>query len=309
MMPDVSIIIVNWNTQELLLRCLEHVYDTTRQVAFEVFVVDNASSDGSVAAVRSRFPEVQLIENNENVGFARANNQAMAVVRGRFLLLLNTDAFLHPAAVKTLVAHMDAYPDTGAAGCRLFYEDGTLQRSCSAFPTVLTELWQGLWLDRLFPRHPLFGSYMMTYWNLDDLREVDAVLGACMIIRPSALKQVGPFNEQYFMYSEEIDLCYRLKQGGWKIRFVPTATATHIWGGSARQVHPAKTFLRLYESRVQFFRSHYGRLRTWLYKLVLLLGSILRVITGPIFFLLRRDQETFHRVYNYWLLLRYVWVF
>jgi len=307
-MKDLSVVIVNWNTCDLLAQCLQSIYDTVSDLDFETIVVDNASSDDSVAVVRGRFPQVHIIANPRNVGFGRANNQAADLAKGRYLLLLNPDAFVHEGTVNHLVNFMDAHPDAGAAGCRLFYEDGTLQRSCAAFPTVATELWTALWLDKLFPTHPVFGKYQMTYWDMDDVREVDSLLGACLILRREAIEETGLFDEQFFMYSEEVDLCMRLKRAGWKIYFVANAEATHIWGGSARRIQ-TESFLRLYKSRVLFFRKHYGRFTTLLYKLVLLLGSLLRIMVGPIFFIARRDEEVIRKSRNYWLLLRFVWAF
>lgn len=307
-MLDVSIIIVNWNTRDLLIKCLGLVYSTITGLSFEVIVVDNASTDNSVSAARKLFPGVQFIENTENSGFAQANNQAIEVSQGRFLLLLNTDTFVYEGAIKIMVTFMDAHPAVGAAGCRLYYEDGSLQRSCSSFPTVLTELWQILWLDRIFPSNRVFGTYMMTYWAMDDFREVDAVIGACMMLRQEAIKQVGLLDDQFFMYSEEVDLCYRLKQAGWKIYFVPNAEAIHLWGGSSHKIK-RESFLRLYKSRVQFFRKHYGKFTTGIYKLLLLLSGLLRVTAGAVFLLIRRDQSKVHTYSNYLALVRYVWKF
>lgn len=308
-MPSLSIILVNWNTQDLLLRCLRDVYHTAGDLDLEVILVDNASSDGSVAAVRRDYPQVHIIENRENAGFARANNQGMRAAHSPYLLLLNTDAFVHPGTLQKLVAHMESTSDTGVAGCRLYYEDGRLQRSVTSFPTLATELWQALFLDRLFPRSPVFGKYQMTYWEMEDLREVDSVMGAVMILRRKALDQVGLFDEGYFMYSEEVDLCYRIKKAGWKVRYLPDATATHIWGGSARKV-PAETFLRLYRSRVRFFRQNYGSGQAALYKGVLALNCLPRVVFGGAVALVTgllpppRGDKIQNSVQNYWRLLR-----
>jgi GT2 family glycosyltransferase len=302
-MRDISIIIVNWNTKDLLARCLQCIYATTRGMVPEVIVVDNASSDGSVEMMGEQFPQVTVVANRENLGFAAANNQAIRQAGGRYLLLLNSDAFLHEGAIETMIGHMDGYPDTGAAGCRLYYEDGTLQRSCSTFPTLATELWQALWLDRLLPQSPVFGKYMMTYWDMDHLREVDCVLGACMIIRREAMEQVGLLDEDFFMYSEEVDFCYRLKKAGWQVRFVPDASATHVWGGSARKVQ-AETLLRLYRSRVLFFRKHYGEMQVLLYKAILLFGGIVRIGIGPLAGLTGKGRELRHGTHSYRLLLK-----
>ncbi len=305
---DVSIVIINWNTSLLLSRALECIYNTVQRTAYEVLVVDNASADGSVDLIESQFPQVRLIENQENVGFARGNNQAAKLAQGRYFLLLNPDAFVHEGAVDRLVDFMDTHPEAGAAGCKLFYEDGVLQRSCTAFPTLSTELWTALWLDRLFPRHPVFGRYLLGYWDMNDVREVDSLLGACLILRQVAVKETGLFDERFFMYSEEVDLCWRLKRAGWKIYFVPTAKATHVWGGSARIIQ-AETFLRLYKGRVLFFRKHYGRFVTLLYKLVLLLSSVLRIILGLVLVVIHRDEDVIRRFTNYWRLFWHLWAF
>lgn len=302
---DVSIIVVSWNTRELLVRALGCVYETLRESSFEVIVVDNASLDDSVPAVRERFPQARVIANRENVGFGRANNQGAAVARGRYILLLNSDAFVHAGTIERLIAFMEAYPEAGAAGPRLRYEDGRLQRSVTSFPTVLTELWTTLGLDRAFPNHRVFGRYKLTYWEMNDLREVDILMGACLILRRTAIEQVGLFDEQFFMYSEEADLCYRLRAAGWRSYFVPDVEATHIWGGSAQRV-PAKTFLRLFRSRVQFFRKHYGEQTTVLYKCVLVLAGLMRVMGGPIIFALKRDADMARLYLNYLALLRSV---
>lgn len=307
-MVDLSIIIVNWNTRDLLSRCLNAIYSNLDEVVAEVLVVDNASTDGSQAFLRLEYPQVRLIQNDANVGFAAANNAGMQEAKGRYYLLLNTDTFVHPGAVESLVRFMDEHQDAGAGGCRLYYADGSLQRSCTAFPTISTELWQALWLDRVFPKSTVFGKYWMSYWDYNDAREVDSVIGACLILRREAINEVGPFDESYFMYSEEVDLCYRLKQAGWKVRYTPKATATHIWGGTSKRIQEETTFLRLYKSRMIFFRKHYGRISALIFKLLLTVGSFMRVVGGAAAFLLRKNRSTLKNTRNYWRLLRSVHV-
>jgi len=302
-MPDVSIILVNWNTRDLLMRSLQSIHDTKDDLDVEVIVVDNASSDDSVALARSRFPDTIIVQNAQNAGFAEANNQGMAIAAGRFFLLLNTDAFLHKGALANMLAHMRAHPRAGAVGCKLQYEDGSLQRSCNAFPTVATEFWQALFLDRMFPFSAVFGNYTMTWWSMDDAREVDVVMGACMLLRREAVAQVGCFDTGFFMYSEEVDLCYRLKQAGWQVRYTPDAIATHIWGGSSRKA-PRETFLRLYASRVRFFRKHYGPVRTLLYKAVLFGSTLLRTAGGSAYSVITRNDRARRGAVNYGSLLR-----
>jgi GT2 family glycosyltransferase len=303
--PDLSIIIVNFNAEKLILRCLQAVYNTIGDAHCEVIVVDNASTDNSAAAVERDYPEVRLLRNTENVGFARANNQALQLARGRYFLLLNSDAFLHDGAIPRLIEYMDANPDIGASGCRLFYEDGALQGSCFSFPTPLTELWQALWLDRLFPSSHIFGRFRLSYWGFDSYRDVDWVMGAVMMVRRESLLQVGLFDEEYFMYSEEMDLCFRLKKAGWRISFIPEVTATHIWGGTSRQ-NKELAFIRLYKSRVLFSRKHYGPLPTLLYKLVLFGGSLTRVLGGSLAGMVKKNTDIQHGTRNYWILLRLI---
>jgi len=307
-LPDVSIIIVSWNTCAMLARALACIDATTHRVNVEVIVVDNHSDDGSAEMVEAQFPNVTLIRNHDNAGFARANNHGAHLARGRYVLLLNSDAFVREGAIDTLVEFMDVHPDAGAAGCRLFYEDGVLQRSCMTFPTLTTELWIALHLDQMFPSSHIFGKYMMTHWDMSDTREVDAVMGACVMLRSSAIAQTGLFDEQFFMYSEEIDLCYRLKRDGWKVYFVPDAEATHVWGGSAKKVQ-GETLIRLYRSRVQFFRKHYGGLRAVLFKLILALSSMLRIAGGAVSYLIRRNRDSFQRSQMNVALFKALWAF
>ncbi|HWQ12427.1 MAG TPA: glycosyltransferase family 2 protein [Roseiflexaceae bacterium] len=305
---DVSVILVNWNGSALLARALECLYGTVRESRYEVIVVDNASTDDSVAMVRARFPQATLLVNTKNIGFARANNQAARVARGRYLLLLNTDAFVHAGTVDGMVAFLDTHPDAGAVGCRLYYEDGTLQRSCWSFPTLATELWTALYLDRIFRASLVFGRYQMTHWAMDDTRPVDALLGACLMVRRDVVDRIGLFDEQFFMYSEEVDLCYRLRRAGYRSYYLHEVSATHIWGGSARQI-PHESFLRLYRSRVQFFRKHHGWVAVWALKAVLLLSSLVRVLLGPLMFVVRRESSFAQIARNYLSLLRALWAF
>ncbi len=282
-MLDVSVIIVNWNAQVLLAECLRHVRETVKRVSCEVIVVDNCSSDGSVEMVRRDFPEAVLIVNDANRGFAAANNQGIAVSRGRYVLLLNSDAFVEENTIDAMVAFLDARPEAGMAACKLLYEDRRLQESCSAFPTLETEFYTAVGLEKLFPRHPVFGKYLMGAWDHNDVREVDVIMGAFMLVRRAAIDQVGAMDEGYFMYSEEVDWCYRFKQAGWKIYYNPHVQAVHLWGGTSKQVR-WEMFVELYRSRVRFFRQHYGRLHAFLLKLILGVNCLVRIVPGALYY-------------------------
>jgi GT2 family glycosyltransferase len=278
---DVSVIIVNWNTREMLAECLRSVAEPALslskgsklkveghqssifnlQSSMEIIVVDNASSDGSAAMVRERFPSVQLIENATNVGFARANNQGLAQAAGRYAVLLNPDTAVEPGALETLAAFMDAHPRAGACGPRLLNADGTLQPSAHPMLTPCRELWRLLFLDRLLPR----ATYPMHRWDPATPRRVEVIKGACLVLRRAALDQVGLLDEDYFMYTEEVDLCHRLALAGWELWWEPRAAVVHYGEGSSKQARE-EMYLQLYRSKVQFYRKFGGEPRAAVYK-------------------------------------------
>jgi GT2 family glycosyltransferase len=194
---DLSIVIVNWNACELLKKCLQHIGASQTQAQYEIIVVDNNSSDGSQTMVKQDFPAVRLIENSDNAGFAGGNNQGMDLCQGRYVLLLNSDAFVHDDTLDTMIAFADAHPEAGMTACKLLYEDGSLQASCYKFPTLLTELFIALQLDKLGKKSRFFGQYAMTYWDFNDVRPVDAVMGAFMLLRREVIEQVSTRAESY----------------------------------------------------------------------------------------------------------------
>lgn len=296
-MLDLSIIIVNWNGRDLLRKCLDAVRETTRKTQYEIVVVDNNSSDGSQDMMRQEYPDVRLIANTENVGFARANNQAVRDNQARYLLLLNSDAFVKEDTIDTMVEFMDSHPEAGMAGCKLLYEDGRLQPSCTTFPTLLTELFIALQLDKLFPKSPLFGKHLMTYWDFSELREVDAIMGAFMLVRNTAVEKVGLLDESYFMYSEEVDWCYRFKEAGWKIYFNPAVEATHLWWGSAKKMR-VEMHIQMYRSKVLFFRKRYGQLSASLLKIMLGFNCLLRLGPGLVYYAKKSDNEKYQAVWK-----------
>jgi GT2 family glycosyltransferase len=229
---DVSVVIVNWNTCDLLHQCIRSVYEQGSS-NYEVIVVDNGSSDDSINMVRREFGQVKLLTNPTNRGFAAANNQGIALAKGRYILLLNSDTIVLDNAIEKTVVYADRHPDTAVTGCRILNPDGTLQNSCFMFPSILNWFLFSTYLYRLFPRSRFFGREQMTWWARDDSREVDVVTGCYMLVRKEAIDQVGPMDERFFMYAEETDWCYRFKAKGWKNRFTPEAAIIHIGGASA----------------------------------------------------------------------------
>lgn len=272
-----SIIIVSWNTVDLLAQCLESIYANPPDGEFEVWVVDNASTDSSVPMVGRQFPQVKLLANDTNLGFAGANNQAIRQSTGDFVLLLNPDTEVKPGALDTLVRFMEAHPQVGAAGSRLLNPDQTLQASCYPVPTLSRELWRLFHLDTIRP----YGCYRMADWDLNRPRAVEVVQGAALILRRAALDQIGLMDEEYFMYSEELDLCYRLQKGGWPLYWVPQSKIVHYGGQSTKQV-ATEMFLCLYQSKLIFMRKHQGWLAAQGYKLILLAAAVARLSLSPL---------------------------
>jgi len=256
-MIDVSVVIVNWNTRDVLRDCLSSVFEQTQGIEFEVIVVDNGSSDRSVQMVEAKFPQVIVIANGENRGFAAANNQAIAVARGKYVLLLNSDTIVLDNAIAKMVSFADKNPDVAVVGCRVLNPDKTLQPTCFMFPSVLNMLLSASYLYKIFPRSKFFGRERMSWWDRNDVREVDVVTGCFMLVRRKAIERVGLMDEQFFMYAEETDWCYRFKETGWKVMFTPTAEIIHIGGQSTKQVR-AKTLVQLRLSILHFINKHYG---------------------------------------------------
>ena len=273
---DVSVIIVNWNTRDILRECLLSIYEQTKTVDFEVIVVDNGSTDGSAEMVKEEFRDVILIENYCNKGFAAANNQGITVAKGQFVLLLNSDTVILDNAVAKMVAFVDAHPEAAAVGCRVLNPDRTLQPTCFMFPSILNLFLSSLYLYKLFPRSRFFGRERISWWKRDDIREVDVVTGCFMLVRREAIEQVGMMDERFFVYGEETDLCYRFKQAGWKIIFTPDAEIVHLGGASSSQIKP-QMYLQLRGSILLFFRKHRGWPAYWAACLLMALFFTVRV--------------------------------
>jgi len=252
---DASIIIVSWNTRNILRDCLKSIFKQTNKVKLEVIVVDNASVDCSVEMVTEEFPQVTLIRNSGNRGFAAANNQGLAVATGRYVLLLNPDTVVLDGAIAKSISFADSHPEVGVVGCRVLNPDMTLQPTCSMFPSVLNMVLSSSYLYKLLPKSRFFGRERMTWWDRDTVREVDVVTGCFMLVRREAVEQVGVLDERFFIYGEETDWCYRFKKAGWKILFTPSAEIIHHHGASTKQRKPEMT-LQLRYSKLLFWKKH-----------------------------------------------------
>ncbi|MDP3937220.1 MAG: glycosyltransferase family 2 protein [Deltaproteobacteria bacterium] len=250
---DLSIIIVTWNARELLLRAVASIFREVKGSRFEVIVVDNDSEDGSAAAVEAEFPGVKVIRNPRNLGFAGGNNIGLREAKGRHAVLLNDDTVVLPGAFERLVAWMDANPGTGLCAPQLLDPDGSKQNSIHNFPSLATEILNVSLLRIMLP-----GRYPSKRQDYAEPIEVEAVLGACLVVRREALEQVGPMDDGYFFFMEETDWCARMREAGWKVVHVPDARITHLSGGSSKKKLPLETRIEYLRSLYRFFGKNRG---------------------------------------------------
>ncbi len=294
---DVSVIIVNYNVREFLEQALRSVELARASLSVETFVVDNNSSDGSVDMVRSRFPETHVISNKENTGFSKANNQAIRIASGRYLLILNPDTIIQEDTLVSLVDFMDAHPEAGAVGCKILNADGTFApESRRAFPTPAVAFYRIIGLSKLFPQNPRFGRYNLSFLPDTEVCEVDALSGSCMFVRQDALRQnfpassngrpssrddadlqagAGLFDEDFFMYGEDLDWCYRIQKAGWKIYYTPDTQIIHYKGESTKK-GDLRYVLLFYGAMLRFSEKHFKKRHSWFLRLLLRCGIIAR---------------------------------
>ena len=232
--PQVSVVIVNWNTCDLLKNCLDSVYAQTAPDLLEVIVVDNGSADDSCQMVQQSFPQVNLIGNKTNLGFARANNQGFEIAQGRYLLMLNSDTVILDNAIEKTVHFADRHPNAAAVGCKLLYPDGTFQSSSFRFPSLLGLFLTSTYISQIFRNNSILNWDRYGCRDWPAFTEVDCVMGSFMLIRRSAIDQLGPLDADYFMFGEETDFCCRAKKAGLKVLYYPHAHIIHVHSGSQK---------------------------------------------------------------------------
>jgi GT2 family glycosyltransferase len=256
---DVSIIIVSWNTRELLRNCLNSIIEQTRRFSYEIIVVDNASRDGSARMTEQCFPSAKLVVNCVNRGFAAANNQGMQLASGRYTLLLNPDTVILDNAIDRCIAYADAHRDVGVVGCQVLEREGHIQQTGFSFPSTWILFLSLTGLPRLFPRSPIFTKPQLGLWKRDSERDLDVISGMFMLVRREAIEQVGVMDESYFVYAEETDWCFRFQKAGWRRVFFPGAQIIHLDGGgkSTSQVN-VKMHVQLQKSMMIYFRKNLG---------------------------------------------------
>jgi len=296
MMTDLGIVIVNWNTRDLLKKCLETVVASQGDFSCRVVVVDNASTDGSPDMVRQDFPQVELIVSDKNGGFSYGNNLGLRALgftdsgqiapdAPRYALLLNPDTELLPESLAQMVAFMDSRPEVGIAGPRLLLPDGSLDLACRrSFPTPEVAFYHFSGLARRFPDSPRFARYNMTFVDEHQETEVDSVVGAYMQVRREAIADAGLLDETFFMYGEDLDWAYRVKAAGWKVVYYPEVIVWHIKRAASRKSQKAQ--FEFYRAMLIFYRKHFRTTTPlWLHSLVLvgLMAKGGRRLWGEIF--------------------------
>lgn len=289
---DVSVVIVNWNTRDILRDCLHSVFAQTREVSFEVFVVDNNSHDASAEMVRAEFPRVKLIENAQNRGFAAANNQAIRAASARYILLLNPDTIVLDDAVSRCVAYADLHPDVGVVGCQVLEEEDRISPTSFTFPTPWTIFLELSGLSRAFPHSQIFGRPEYGWWDRTTEQDVDVIAGMFMLVRRKAIEQVGLLDEAYFVYSEETDWCYRLSGAQWRRVFIPSARIIHLDGGrkSTSQIS-TKMFVQMQKSSMIYQKKNLGRVAWVAAKGVYIVSNAIRMVLWFFLSLVTNDPQ------------------
>jgi len=273
---DVSIIIVNWNAKDYLLQCIASINDSTCDCTYEIIVVDNASSDGSAQVVAEKYSQIQLIVNDNNLGFSRANNIGIAHSCGRYVCLVNSDVKVLDGCLDRMVEFMDQSHAVGALGPKTLNGDGSLRVNCQHFPTLWNTFCHAAFLKSLFPRTRWFNSGIMTYFDHQSVIRCEVLPGCFFMVRRTAMEKVGLLDEDFFIYAEDKDWCKRFWDGGWEIAFLPTAEAIHYAGKSAARA-PVRFQVEKLKANIRYWNKHHGRFCVGVLYVILLLNYGIRI--------------------------------
>jgi len=275
---ELSVIIVSWNTKKLVLDCLESLQSNPARCSTEIILVDNASSDDTAESVRKLYPSVKVIQNRENLGFAKANNIGMEISSGEYVALINSDVVVPLGCLEKMIEYMKQHPDTGMLGPKMILRDGTIGQSCYRFPTVWSWFCNALALDSLFKGARAFGDFEMASFPYDSIEDVDVLTGWFWMVRRKALDRVGDLDDRFFMYGEDIDWAKRFHEDGWRVTFYPVAHAIHYCRASSDRA-PTRFYIEKNRANLQYFRKHHGLpgvmgswLAVWLHQIVRILG-------------------------------------
>jgi GT2 family glycosyltransferase len=259
-MVDVSIIIVNYNTKQLTMDAVKSIFESDTKYKIETIIVDNASAEtGLEEQLLITYPSGIYLCNEKNEGFSKANNKGIQIAQGRYILLLNSDTILECDTLQLMLDYMETHQDVGASGCKVVLPDGSLDKACKrGYPTPLASLCYMLGMHNRYPNDPRYNQYQLGHLNVDEEHEVDSLVGAFMLIRREAIEQVGILDEDFFMYGEDIDWCYRIKSAGWKIRYYPRTMILHLKGASSRK-KPFKIIYEFHRAMILFYNKHYRK--------------------------------------------------
>ncbi len=272
-----SIIIVSYKVKDYILSCLSSIFENRTDWLLEVILVDNNSKDNTVDMIKDDFKNVIIIENDRNLGFAAANNQGLKKTTGEYILFLNPDTKVLPETLNKSIAFLEDNPEVGAVGCRILNPDGTVQYSCKSYPGFWNYFCESTFLYKIFPKNHWTGKFYMTNFNYAEVKEVDVVSGAFLMASRKLIKEIGGWDERFFIYSEETDLCYRIKKAGKKIFFIPQVQIIH-YGGRSTSQRPVETFQQDHKSRYLFMRKHYKPITVFFSECIIFSGVCLRML-------------------------------
>jgi len=259
-MPDVSFSITNYNTKDLLARCIDSVIKGVRGHSYEIIVVDDASGDGSAAMVRQKYPQIKVIENGTNKGYVISNNIGIRASGGRYVVSLNSDTLVLDGSIDRIIRFMDKNPDAGAAGPKLLNSDGSIQlQARRGFPAPLNSFFYFSGLSRLFPKNRFMGGYLLSYLDDRTTVEVDSLCGAAMVVRREVMSEVGLMDESFTMYGDDIDWCYRIKDAGWKVYYLPDAEIIHYGGRGGSRRKSYRNIFEFHRAMAVFYGKHYAK--------------------------------------------------
>lgn len=290
-MIDISIIIVNWNTEKLLLDCVDSLYRTTHQSKIEVIVIDNASTDNSVSALRASFPQIQIVVNPTNFGFAKANNIGIIRATGRYVCLINSDVKVLDGALDQLSRYMDAHHEVGAAGPLTYRGNMIIQKNCRKFPTLWNLCCEEFFLNRIFPSTSFLQGRDMLRYDYQAIMEIEVLAGCFLMVRRDVVESVGILDERFFFYSEDVDWCKRIRDAGWKLIHYPKAQIIHYGRGSSSDA-PIKFQLQLLKANWQYWRKHKSLLECFLFRVIKFTGTAGRALLWYIISLIPSGKQS-----------------
>ena len=288
---DVSVIIVNWNTKELLVACINSIKNETHNATLEIIVVDNASTDGSQEALKQRFPDVTLIQNKENFGFAKANNIGIQASRGKYICLVNSDVQVKSVCIDRMINYMEHHPEIGMLGPKIFLPGGDVQLSCQRFPSLWRQFCSAICLHWIFPQSKIFTGTENRSFSYDKISKVDVLIGAFWLLRRKALDQVGLLDETFFFYGEDKDWCKRFWAKKWEVIFFPDAEIIHFTGGSSTDT-PAKYYIQLHRANLQYWEKHYSNSVLKCAKTIMMLHQIVRIVLRSGLYAIKSSDRT-----------------